>query len=126
LSTLSNNTPSRASNPRLLSKDKIYSMKTASQGSVIGPSHGSPNSSSDIFRSSTKIMLSRYPKGTMNLFLSEVYTTKWPLSATDVLHALESSCASICAVEALLPKEATLCHFLAISISFLGLTISDL
>ncbi|OAY63463.1 hypothetical protein ACMD2_16374 [Ananas comosus] len=57
---------STSSETPFLSKDITYSMKAASQGNVIGPSHGKPNSSSDILKSSPRILLLRYANGTMN------------------------------------------------------------
>ena len=97
-------------------------MKTESQGNVIGPSLCSPNSSSDILKSSLKMLLLRYTKGIINRLLSVGYTTKWPLSATDVLQVPASISASVLGEEILfLPRAALLCHFLAILMSFLGL-----
>lgn len=65
-------------------KDKTNSMKTASHGSVIGPSHANPNCSSDNLNSSMKMRLLRYAKGTIKRLPSTVFTNKWPLSATDL------------------------------------------
>ena len=103
----------------LLSKDSTYSMDAASQGNVIGPSHGKPNSSSDILKSSLKILWSRYAKGTMKRFPSEEYTLKWPFSATyDVLHAFKSEQASSAlGDEIFLFKDGTFSNFLAISLA---------
>ncbi|KAJ0963986.1 hypothetical protein J5N97_029108 [Dioscorea zingiberensis] len=107
----------------LFTKDKAYSMDAASQGNVIGPPHGKPNSSSDILKSSLKILLSRYAKGTMNRFPSKVYTLKWPFSATDddVLHELKSEQASALGDEIFLLKPATFCHVFAISVMSMGI-----
>ncbi|KAM3695771.1 hypothetical protein ACB094_07G159000 [Castanea mollissima] len=53
-----------------------YSIDTASHGSVIAPFLGSPNSSSDILKSSLKISFLRYSKGSTKRLWSAVYTTK--------------------------------------------------
>lgn len=71
-------------------KDKTNSMKTASHGSVIGPSHANPNCSSDNLNSSMKMRLLRYAKGTIKRLPSTVFTNKWPLSATDLVHVSDS------------------------------------
>ncbi|KAK2982202.1 hypothetical protein RJ640_024947 [Escallonia rubra] len=47
-------------------KKIIYSIKDVSQGNVTGLSPGSPNSSSDIFKSCLKTSLFRYTKGITN------------------------------------------------------------
>ena len=96
-------------------------MDTASQGNVIGPSPGNPNSSSDIFKSSLKTTLFRYAKGIINRFPSKVYTLKCPFWATDdVLHALKSVRSSALGEEIFLAIAATFCHFLAILEMFMG------
>nr|CAD1821291.1 unnamed protein product [Ananas comosus var. bracteatus] len=108
---------STSSDTRLLSKDIAYSMKTASQGNVIGASHVYPNSSSDILNSSAKILLLRYANGTMSRFPSILYKTQCPFSATEVLHASLPRPASLLAIAILLiPQAAILCHFFAIAI----------
>lgn len=53
-----------------------YSTHAASHGNVIGPFLGKPNSSSAILKSSLKISLSRYSKGSTKRLWSAVYTTK--------------------------------------------------
>ncbi|KAK2982201.1 hypothetical protein RJ640_024946 [Escallonia rubra] len=47
-------------------KEIIYSTKRASHGNVIGPSPGSPNTSSDIVKSCLKTSLFRYTSGITN------------------------------------------------------------
>ena len=111
--------------PRWMS-GSMYSMKTESQGRVIGPLLCSPNSSSAILKSSLKILLLRYAKGIINRLLSVVYTTKWPLSATDVLQLSASTSTLVLGEEIVfLPRAAILCHFLAILTSFLALYTMD-
>ncbi|KAI4989501.1 hypothetical protein ZWY2020_036818 [Hordeum vulgare] len=102
----------------LLSKHMAYSITDASQGS--------PNSSWDILKSSPKTVVPRNASGTSNLTPSLVYTTKWPLPATDghdVPH--DPSVSSIDVdddqVSLFRPIAATLCHFLANRASFLTL-----
>ncbi|KAG6651511.1 hypothetical protein CIPAW_06G117000 [Carya illinoinensis] len=97
-----------------------YSNKVLSQGNLIGPLLGSPNSSSDILKSSLKTFLLRYSKGTTNLLLSVVYTTKWPLLATE-----DCKPTSLFGHEILLGLLAViLCHFFAIGISLFGLIMA--
>ena len=106
-------------------REIIYSMKTASQGKVMGPLLGSPNSSSDILKSSLKMLLLRYGKGTTKRLSSELYTTKWPFSAVDdVLQLSASTSLLVLGNEILfLLMAAIFCHFLAILMSFLALII---
>ncbi|KAM3259496.1 hypothetical protein ACQJBY_051006 [Aegilops geniculata] len=59
-----------------------YSMTTASKGSVILPSHVSPNSSWGILSSSPKIVLLRQVKENLSLLALAMYTAQWPLSMT--------------------------------------------
>ena len=100
----------------------MYSMKTKSQGNVMGPLLGSSKSSSDILKSSLKMLLLRYTKGIIKRLWSAVYTTKWPLLATDVLQLSASTLIFVVDEEILfLPRTAILCHFLAILMIFLGL-----
>ena len=100
----------------------MYSMKTKSQGNVMGPLLGSSKSSSDILKSSLKMLLLRYTKGIIKRLWSAVYTTKWPLLATDVLQLSSSTLIFVIDEEILfLPRAAILCHFLAILMIFLGL-----
>ncbi|XXG59953.1 hypothetical protein AAC387_Pa04g1950 [Persea americana] len=97
-------------------------MKTALHGIVIGPPHGSPNSSFDIPKSSMKMGLLRNANGITKRFPSALYTTKWPLSATGFL--LDSCCTSSpdLSIEIrLLPMVACLCQFFTISTSLLRL-----
>ncbi|CAA7399712.1 unnamed protein product [Spirodela intermedia] len=49
---------------RLRRAEKTCAMTAASHGITMGPSLGNPNSSSDISRSSRKIKVLRYAKGT--------------------------------------------------------------
>ena len=106
------------------SKEMMYSMNVASHGSVIGPSLGNPNSSSDILKSSRKMLLVRYSSGTMKRFPSTAYTKRWPLFATDVLQTSSSPPQSaLVEMLFLLPKDATFCVFLAISMILFVLSI---
>lgn len=100
-------------------------MQAASHGSVIGPSVGKPNSSSDILRSSRKMLLVRYFKGTMKRLPSVVYMNTWPLLATRELG--ESAVALVSEffdMILLLPKADTFCHFLTILMSFFGFSMA--
>uniref|UniRef100_A0A0E0EUI5 Uncharacterized protein n=1 Tax=Oryza meridionalis TaxID=40149 RepID=A0A0E0EUI5_9ORYZ len=99
------NALSTSSDAFLLSKHMTYSITAASQGSVILPSPGNPNSSCDILRSSPKTVVPRYGNGTLNRLPSAVYTAQWPLSATgDVVQQASSSLAAV---------VLTLCSLLA-------------
>ncbi|TKW34432.1 hypothetical protein SEVIR_2G307200v4 [Setaria viridis] len=95
----------------LLSRHITYSMAAASHGIVILPSLVKPNSSWDICKSSVKTVLVRYASGTSNRLPSTVYTTQWPLPATEV----QQSSASFAAPQEsrFLPNAAILCHFFA-------------
>ncbi|KAG0518744.1 hypothetical protein BDA96_09G203500 [Sorghum bicolor] len=95
----------------LLSKHMAYSMVEASQGSVIRPSLVKPNSSWDIRRSSSKTLFPRYASGTSNRLSSAVYTTQWPLTATEEQHSSDSFAAPL--VRRFLPSDVILCQFLA-------------
>ena len=70
------NALSTSSETPLLNMESTYSIDTASQGNVIGPSLGNPNSSADIFKSFVKTTFLRYAKGIINRFPSIVYTLK--------------------------------------------------
>ena len=90
----------------------------------MGPLLGSPNSSSDILKTSLKMLLLRNIKGIIKRLWSAVYTTKWPLFSTDVMQLSASSLLFVLDEEILfLPRAAILCHFLAILLSFLGLIL---
>ncbi|KAL5856146.1 hypothetical protein ACOSQ3_005980 [Xanthoceras sorbifolium] len=91
--------------------ETTYSNTILSHGTVIAPWLGRPNSSSDILNSSMKTFLLRYSKGTMNLFSTVVYTTKWPLSATNTF-GLSPLLGYLILLRL---AAALLCHFLAIS-----------
>ncbi|KAK8460276.1 hypothetical protein SEVIR_2G306199v4 [Setaria viridis] len=95
----------------LLSRHMVYSITAASQGSVIRPLLTKPNSSWDIRRSSANTGVPRYASGTSNLLLSAVYTTQWPLLATEVQHSSASFATP--QESRFLPNVAILCHFLA-------------
>ncbi|CAA6663254.1 unnamed protein product [Spirodela intermedia] len=55
---------------RLRSTEMTCAMRAASHGITMGPSLGNPNSSSDIWRSSRKMKVLRYAKGTTKRSLS--------------------------------------------------------
>jgi hypothetical protein len=106
-----------------------YSIDAASHGNVIGPFLGSPNTSSAILKSSLKISLLRYSKGSTKRLRSAVYITKWPLLATniDVLQISASAFPlGLGNVILFLLILATFRHFLAIEMSFLALIILSL
>ncbi|XXG59938.1 hypothetical protein AAC387_Pa04g1936 [Persea americana] len=106
---------SKSSDKRVRIKDTVYSIKRQSHGIVIGPLHGKPNWSSDVLNSSMKMGLLRYAKGTIKRLPSMVYTTKCPLSATDLVHDSASTDLPVLDVDIfLLAFTANLCHFLAI------------
>ncbi|KAK3037710.1 hypothetical protein RJ639_031081 [Escallonia herrerae] len=65
---------SKSSATPLRIKEIIYSIKNASQGNVIGPPPGSPNSSSDIFNSCLKTSWFRYTRGITNRLPSMIST----------------------------------------------------
>nr|TKW34439.1 hypothetical protein SEVIR_2G307650v2 [Setaria viridis] len=70
-------------------------MTAASQDRVILPSSPpKPNSSCDIRRSSAKTAVLRHANGTSNRTPSVVYTTQWPLLATEVQHSSASIAAA--------------------------------
>ncbi|MQM16437.1 hypothetical protein Taro_049397 [Colocasia esculenta] len=56
-------------------------MKVELHGRVIGPTPGSPNNSSDILKSSVKMLVLRYARGTSKRCPSLEYTTKRPFPA---------------------------------------------
>ena len=101
-----------------------YSNSVASQGNVRGILLHKPNSSSADLKSSMKIMLFKYTKGSTKRLSSVLYTTKWPF----FVHALHPS--DFKAFSWVLRHRilflcfvACLCHFLAISMIFLVLII---
>lgn len=104
-----------------------YSIDAASHGNVIGPFPGRPNSSSAILKSSLKISLLRYSRGSTKRLWSALYTTKWPLSAIHdcMLQPRSASSPSVPFgyVILFLLILASVRHFLAILMSFLALTI---
>ncbi|MQM17659.1 hypothetical protein Taro_050634 [Colocasia esculenta] len=110
---------------RLRRQETTLPTKVASHGRVIGPSPGSPTTSSDILRSSMTMSFLRYVNGISYRRPSLEYTTKWPfLAGAEVLQASESSAvAAPIAWKAILflPAAAALSHVLAISASLLEL-----
>ncbi|KAG8650435.1 hypothetical protein MANES_07G039097v8, partial [Manihot esculenta] len=103
-----------------LSKATAYSIRSASHGSVSGPSLCNPNSSSPMFKSSLMISLLRYSKGRRKRFLSVEYTTKLPFSATDAVSVLPTFCEDVILLRLM---AAIFCHFLANFRSLLVLII---
>ncbi|KAK1320950.1 hypothetical protein QJS10_CPA03g02381 [Acorus calamus] len=104
-------------------------MNSLAQGNVIGPSPGNPNSSADISRSSRMMSVFKYSQGTTNRLPSDVYTMKWPLFVVAVVTKASDSSEPRYVMmiddEVLLLREAAaLHHFLAISLSLSGLSIS--
>ncbi|MQM16438.1 hypothetical protein Taro_049396 [Colocasia esculenta] len=102
-------------------------MKAASQGRTIGPALGSPNTFSDILRSSVKTSLLRNASGTSKRCPSLEYTTKKPFLAwAAAVQAPESSAVAVPPLrEAILflPAVTALSHFLDIWASLLELII---
>ncbi|KAG8650436.1 hypothetical protein MANES_07G039772v8 [Manihot esculenta] len=103
-----------------LIREIAYSIRSASQGSVSGPSLCNPNSSSAILNSSLINSLLRYSKGRRKRFLSVEYTTKWPFSAIDEVSILPMFCDDVILLRL---TAAIFCHFLANFRSFLVLII---
>jgi hypothetical protein len=121
------NALSTSSEAPLLSKHITYSIAAASQGSVIlPPSPAKPNSSSDILRSSPKMVVPRCISGTSNRQPSTEYTTQWPLLAIDddVQQDPSTSFAGVGGVRLFLARAAILCHFFAIWTSILALIMA--
>ncbi|MQM15195.1 hypothetical protein Taro_048133 [Colocasia esculenta] len=118
-------TLSASPDDRLWRHEMTVSMKAASQGRVIGPAPGSPNTSSDILRSSAKMSLLRYASGTSKRCPLLEYTTKQPFLAG--AGAEKDSDSSAIGAPALrkasffLPAAAAFIHFLAIWASLLEL-----
>jgi len=111
----------------LWSREMMCSMQEASQGKVIGPSRGIPNSSSDNLRSSLKRWWLRYVRGIMKRIPSEEYTKRWPLFATDGL-CLSKWGPPLILLDMilLLPELAVFCHFLTICKILLEMKIMGL
>ncbi|KAM0854551.1 hypothetical protein ACQ4PT_050365 [Festuca glaucescens] len=100
------NVASISADALLLSMEMAYSITEASQGSVILPPSvpAKPNSSWDIRKRSLKTVMPRSASGTSNRMPSVVYTTQWPLPATDeydVPHDPSVSSADIDVIQAM-------------------------